>query len=102
MFCPKCKSEYRHGFIECSDCKISLVEQLPIEKTKTPVEFKEIRSSLRQDDVSIIKSILDANGINYVVHSESSGTMYPIPSLNRLMIDINEYDVAVELLKGFL
>ena len=104
MYCPKCRCEYRDGFTECSDCKISLVAQLPIEKIEKSmesVEYKEIRSTLRQDDVSIIKSILDANGINYVIHSDAS-TMYPIPGVNRLMVQKNECNIAVELLKDFL
>lgn len=29
MFCPICKAEYRHGVIRCSDCDVSLVDQLP-------------------------------------------------------------------------
>jgi hypothetical protein len=28
MFCPVCKSEYRPGFTECSDCGVPLVETL--------------------------------------------------------------------------
>ena len=103
MYCPKCKYEYREGFTECSDCKTSLVEELPTEKinVEAPVEFKEIRSSLRADEVSVIKSILDANGINYVINSPSS-TMYPIPGLNRLMIKENDCEIAIKLLKDFL
>jgi hypothetical protein len=29
MFCPNCKTEYRPGFTECSDCRVALVEHLP-------------------------------------------------------------------------
>lgn len=29
MFCPKCKVEYREGFLQCSDCHIDLVNTLP-------------------------------------------------------------------------
>ncbi len=103
MYCPKCKYEYREGFTECSDCKTSLVEELLTEKinVEAPVEFKEIRSSLRADEVSVIKSILDANGINYVINSPLS-TMYPMPGLNRLMIKKNDCEIAIKLLKDFL
>ncbi len=29
MFCPKCKAEYEKGILECADCHVALVEQLP-------------------------------------------------------------------------
>jgi hypothetical protein len=29
MFCPNCKTEYRRGLTECSDCLVPLVENLP-------------------------------------------------------------------------
>ena len=31
MFCPKCKSEYRSGFVTCADCKVPLVPVPPPE-----------------------------------------------------------------------
>lgn len=32
MICPICKTEYRLGFAECSDCQVPLVEKLPEER----------------------------------------------------------------------
>lgn len=31
MYCPKCRSEFREGFVECADCLVALVENLPPE-----------------------------------------------------------------------
>ncbi len=29
MFCPQCRAEYREGFVECPDCLVPLVDELP-------------------------------------------------------------------------
>ncbi|HNX69378.1 MAG TPA: hypothetical protein PLL75_05365 [Candidatus Omnitrophota bacterium] len=40
MFCPKCKYEYREGFIRCSRCEVDLVERLNEDTAKDqPVFF---------------------------------------------------------------
>lgn len=31
MWCPECRNEYKEGITECSDCHVSLVEELPSE-----------------------------------------------------------------------
>ena len=46
-FCPKCKAEYREGFVMCADCKVPLVESL---ETKHPVKIDD------QPDSSIFMS----------------------------------------------
>jgi hypothetical protein len=28
MFCPECETEYREGFVRCSDCDVALIEDL--------------------------------------------------------------------------
>ena len=35
MFCPQCRAEYREGFFRCSDCDITLVDQLPADRSVT-------------------------------------------------------------------
>ena len=64
--------------------------------------YKEITSNLRQDEISVIKSILDARGITYAIQGESFGTIRQVPSAIRLVIDERQYQEALALLKDFL
>ena len=39
-FCPKCKAEYREGFVMCADCKVPLVESLESKKRQEEINDK--------------------------------------------------------------
>ncbi len=80
MFCPVCKRKYREGFYECADCKVSLVPELPdesesIEEESISDDLVEVFSTIMHSDISIIKSILDAEGIPYFFPGEFSHEM---------------------------
>ena len=82
MFCPKCKAEYRVGFLRCSDCHVDLVDHLPIEKPapepepatafdarrfEPDPELVVIRTFQNSLDADLAKSVLDAAGIDCVI-----------------------------------
>jgi hypothetical protein len=70
MFCPRCKSEYRWGFIRCSDCDVELVDHLPSEHQNSVdspnpslnnfVVITTARDSIEEGQIC---SFLQANGI---------------------------------------
>jgi hypothetical protein len=72
MFCPQCRTEYREGFYTCRDCGVSLVAELPPEPAPEYLEFEEILISLSASDMTMIKSLLDSEGIIYYFKGESS------------------------------
>jgi hypothetical protein len=64
VFCPLCKSEYRDGFTECSDCHILLLAT-EAEASAVPVE-----QIWKGDDRNRSNEILDAlTGAAIPVHS---------------------------------
>src|SRR5207245_6125633 len=87
MFCPKCKAEYRVGFIRCSDCDVELVDDVPVE---TPVP-KEVSRDFESDrfeaepklvvvrtyqsglDADLAKTVLEAAGIESMIGSNDTG-----------------------------
>lgn len=53
-YCPQCRCEYREGFTECSDCHVTLVDELP-ELPKTPEPPKpKIQKTLNDENVEIL------------------------------------------------
>jgi hypothetical protein len=60
MFCPLCKSEFRDGFTECSDCHIPLVATKE-EAESTPVE--RLWAGASSEVATPILSALDDAGI---------------------------------------
>ena len=72
MFCPQCRSEYREGYTECSDCKIALVSELPPEPDSV-LEYVELVTVLATGNpatIAIAKSILQEAEIQHHVKGE--------------------------------
>lgn len=76
MFCPKCGAEYRPGFTHCPDCDVDLVYSLPVDDEKLPnkqldnTELVPILSTHDMTDVINIKSLLDSEGVEYLMRGE--------------------------------
>jgi hypothetical protein len=105
MYCPKCRSEFREGFFECPECLVPLVEDLPPEEPEPVpeyVDFKDIKTSLDMGEIAIIKSILDAYKIKYIIHNEFIGSTYGAALPARILVSENQVKEAKELLQNFL
>jgi hypothetical protein len=68
LFCPKCKSEFREGFTQCTKCNTDLVEELIEESDRGE---RKIKSLLKIMDINIEKW-LKLGSIYYVIISISS------------------------------
>lgn len=106
MFCPKCKSEYREGFYQCTDCGVDLVTVLPPEPETdiVYVDFVEVFSTYQQSDIAFIKSVLDGEDITYYFEGENSNLMVGGGAYARLLVKAEEAQRTIEILQelGFL
>jgi hypothetical protein len=78
MFCSNCKAEYREGFDICRDCNIPLVTELPKEPELEFVDFQELITTYNPFDISLLKSLLDAEGITYYFQGEHFSYVRPL------------------------
>jgi hypothetical protein len=111
MYCPICKAEYRPGFTVCSDCDVQLVSELPEDppedETNELPTVGDLYSPNNEVELALIKSILDAEGINYFVKNDLFGSMEVGPRIELLnkkmiMVQSDQYERALELIKDYL
>ena len=97
MFCPKCRAEYREGFLECSDCDVDLVEKLaPMPEMSAWVKLATIFS---EGNIAVIKASLDKTDVEYYFDGEQSHRLAPVPLGARLMVREDSRKEAESILK---
>ena len=96
MFCPRCKAEYRSGFVKCSDCDIALVDELPENRRSDKkaraelydVELVVVRTYSTVVDAELAKSALESVGIDSMVRSDNEGSLSMANSWNHEAIGV--------------
>ena len=97
MFCPKCRAEYREGFLECTDCDCDLVDVL--EPVPEVPGFVKLATIFNEGDIAVIKSSLDTADVVYYLDGEQSHRLAPVPLGARLMVRRDFLSEAEGILK---
>jgi hypothetical protein len=102
-YCPKCRAEYRDGFVKCADCEVPLVHELPVlPKSKASfVELEEVLSTNNLGEIAIPKSLLEGEKIPYVVQGENF-TMRAAPIPVKVLVPREHVVRAREILAELL
>jgi hypothetical protein len=69
MFCPVCESEYREGFIKCSDCDVLLVHDLDADDENVPASLKGLAHEGSPELIADLLDRLERAGIPYVIQA---------------------------------
>ena len=76
MYCPKCRMEYREGFIKCSDCGVPLVTEKPPEPTvpgEPDLELVTVLESIDRLVIALAKGVLEEAEISFHVLGDEIG-----------------------------
>lgn len=57
-YCPACRTEYRHGFRTCADCRVDLVDELPPDDTgpARDSDLEGLQSWVGTDPVAVLET----------------------------------------------
>ncbi len=94
LFCPQCGAEYREGFLECSDCQVTLVAELPSESKLQPEPDLELVTVLATGNpalIAVAKSLLEDSGIEYATQNEGLHDLFPVHRF-RIHIQVRQED----------
>lgn len=94
-WCPECRSEYREGFKNCSECGAALVEELPPESAVENTEGDEgdiavfLVSAADNFEADILESKLEAYGIPVMKkHKDAGGYLHVYMGASPFGIDL--------------
>ena len=87
MYCPECRTEYREGFTECSDCRVPLLPgsapaEADVEAPFNPdMDLVVVLETNEPFEVALAKGMLEEAGIPYFV----------LDQITTLVNDVNPY-----------
>ena len=106
MFCPECGAEYREGILECSDCQIALVLEIPSEPQPEPKPKLELVTVLATGNparIAVAKSLLEDSRIEYLTKDEAFHDLFPLSRFRiQIQVRLEDREEAGELLADLL
>jgi hypothetical protein len=102
MICPNCRAEYQEGVRVCADCGEPLVSALPAEPPPPTgdLDLVEVLATYNPGDVAILRSVLDANAVEYFMHNEHFAHLRPMVEPTRLLVRGEQVELVQDLLKN--
>ena len=80
MYCPSCKSEFIDSITICSDCNITLVENIAFNKPLENINWVKVKEVPGKVFGEMMGEVFDSEGIPYFLKSDWSAAAYNIAS----------------------
>ena len=108
MYCPSCKAEFIDSITICSDCNITLVENMALNEPLENINWVKVKEVPGKVFGEMMGEVLDSEGIPYFLKSDWSASAYNIASAGlsgsyvQLYVPENFFDKANNLLTGVI
>ena len=77
LYCRSCRQTYSKGAI-CAQCDVELVPAEPAGRTAEDVELVAVLRTSDSNLMPVVKSVLDAAGIPYIVQGDEAMGLLPL------------------------
>lgn len=79
MICPRCGSEYREGFTQCSDCDVALVEpEAEVEQGEPELELVKVYEGGNPALLTLVESLLRDGEIEFLTRGQALQDLFAI------------------------
>ena len=78
MYCPSCKAEFIDSITICSDCNISLVENMALNEPLENINWVNVKEVPGKVFGEMMGEVLDSEGIPYFLKSDWLASAYNI------------------------
>jgi hypothetical protein len=108
MFCPQCGEEFAWHVMVCPTCGVDTVERLPGPEPTPDVELVPVLATGDAGLISVAKSLLEAEGVEYLLRGEGLQDLFGFGRLTgfnyvvgpaEFLVRADDVDRARELLK---
>ena len=107
VICYQCESELelneverKTGRVQCPDCFSIIDYNFDPPKVTSPENYCRLLSTFNQADISIIKSILDDGGIDYMVLGENFLSVRPLVEPVLFYVNVEQEEEAKALIEN--
>ena len=108
MYCPSCKAEFIDSITICSDCNISLVENMALNEPLENINWVNVKEVPGKVFGEMLGEVLDSAEIPYFLKSDWSASAYNIAAAGlagsyvQVYVPENFFDKANNLLTGLM
>jgi|GEM_PF-5899613 len=98
-FCPKCKSEFKAGIVECADCNVPLIGALSMDEI---IDFTELYACNTILEAEHLKIILKERNIDCnlrLIECSSFPLSAGVTSETRLVVPMNYVATARQIIQ---
>ena len=81
MYCPQCEKEYPWHVMICPACDVDTVDRLPGPEPTPDAKLVSVYSTANPALIAIAKSLLDGEGIDYLVKGEGFQDLFGLGSM---------------------